>query len=73
LTEKFCRLLDEAVKDEEKAQDFYMSLKREIVEEYSGELRSVLNAVVDEVANAESGHGRLFENLRRVLCERGRS
>lgn len=69
MAKEVCRLLDEAIKDERDAQEFYRSLKREISREYSGETRDVLTAIVDEVANAESGHGRLFRSLKEALCE----
>jgi len=70
MPKEVCRLLDEAIKDESEAQKFYRNLKREISREYSGELRYILSAVVEEVANAESGHGRLFRDLKNILCER---
>jgi len=73
----FCQLLDEAIKDEEKAKDFYAALIEAADREYPAEAGKgviseksrVLWAVISNVESVEGTHKELFERLKFALCE----
>lgn len=71
----FCQLADEAVKDEEEAQDFYERLKDRIKKDFSlekdinnVERQTVLLAIVNQIKNQEKTHKELLERLKELHC-----
>lgn len=69
MTEGFCRLLDEAIKDEQEAPRMYFKLKRELSKKQLDKYDVLTDKVLDTIIDAETSHLNLLKTIKRHVCK----
>jgi rubrerythrin len=68
MPDDFCRLLDEAIKDEKEAPKLYFKLRRELSKEESTKYTTLADKILDTIAGDETSHLNLLMTIKRHVC-----